>query len=160
MPVVRTDGRAGGRSVYGQVITKFSRMGSLPHFCYPWCSAARTSRVRAPLSPFLLPSCISKEDNLASTPFTNANLTLFHSDCFTHRWWSVLWPMFHPTSIAPFSSSVRRRRRLMYRFVNTKSRVPMPRVGNSQSVLSCFSWQGWSKVCLADISPHTVAFRG
>ena len=28
MPVVRTD----GRSVYGHVITKFSRMGSLPHF--------------------------------------------------------------------------------------------------------------------------------
>ena len=28
MPVVRT----GGRSVYGHVITKFSRMGSLPHF--------------------------------------------------------------------------------------------------------------------------------
>ena len=33
MPVVRMDGgRAGGRSVYGHVITKFSRMGSLPHF--------------------------------------------------------------------------------------------------------------------------------
>ena len=32
MPVVRTDGRAGGRAVYGHVITKFSRMGSLPHF--------------------------------------------------------------------------------------------------------------------------------
>ena len=32
MPVVRTDGRVGGRSVYGHVITKFSRMGSLPHF--------------------------------------------------------------------------------------------------------------------------------
>ena len=28
MPVVRTV----GRSVYGHVITKFSRMGSLPHF--------------------------------------------------------------------------------------------------------------------------------
>ena len=32
MPVVRTDGRAGGRLVYGHAITKFSRMGSLPHF--------------------------------------------------------------------------------------------------------------------------------
>ena len=32
MPVVRTDGRAGGWSVYGHVITKFSRMGSLPPF--------------------------------------------------------------------------------------------------------------------------------
>ena len=32
MPVVRKDGRSGGWSVYGQVITKFSRMGSLPHF--------------------------------------------------------------------------------------------------------------------------------
>ena len=26
------DGRSGGRSLYGHVITKFSRMGSLPHF--------------------------------------------------------------------------------------------------------------------------------
>ena len=26
------DGRSGGRSVYGHVITKFSRMGCLPHF--------------------------------------------------------------------------------------------------------------------------------
>ena len=32
MPVVRTEGRAVGRSVYGHVIPKFSRMGSLPHF--------------------------------------------------------------------------------------------------------------------------------
>ena len=32
MPVVQTDGRAGGRSVYGHVVTKFSRMGSLPNF--------------------------------------------------------------------------------------------------------------------------------
>ena len=31
MPVVRTDGRAGGRA-YGHVITKFSRMGRLLHF--------------------------------------------------------------------------------------------------------------------------------
>ena len=32
MPVVRTDGLLGGRSVYGHVITKFSRMGRLLHF--------------------------------------------------------------------------------------------------------------------------------
>ena len=32
IPVVRTDGRAAGRSVYGHVITKFSWMGRLPHF--------------------------------------------------------------------------------------------------------------------------------
>ena len=32
MPVVRTNGRAGDRSVYGHVITKVYRMGSLPHF--------------------------------------------------------------------------------------------------------------------------------
>ena len=32
MPVVRTDGRSGGRAVYGHVITKFSRMCSLPYF--------------------------------------------------------------------------------------------------------------------------------
>ena len=49
MSVVRTDGRAGGWSVYGHVITKFSRTGSLPHFFYPWCLAARVSRARASL---------------------------------------------------------------------------------------------------------------
>ena len=32
MPVVRTDGRSLARSVCGHVITKFSRMGRLPHF--------------------------------------------------------------------------------------------------------------------------------
>ena len=32
MSVVRTDSRTVGRSVHGHVITKFSRMGSLPHF--------------------------------------------------------------------------------------------------------------------------------
>ena len=32
MPAVPTDGWAGGRSVCGHVITKFSRMGSWPHF--------------------------------------------------------------------------------------------------------------------------------
>ena len=32
IPVVRTDGRSVGRSMYGHVITKFSRTGRLPHF--------------------------------------------------------------------------------------------------------------------------------
>ena len=32
MPVVRTDGRAGRRSVCGHAITKYSQMGSLPYF--------------------------------------------------------------------------------------------------------------------------------
>ena len=32
MPLVRMGGGAVGQSVNGQVITKFSRMGSLPHF--------------------------------------------------------------------------------------------------------------------------------
>ena len=45
MPVVRTDGRAGGRSVYDHVITKFSLMGRLPHFLSYWapptCGASR-----------------------------------------------------------------------------------------------------------------------
>ena len=48
MSVVRTDGRAGGRSVYGHVITKFSRMGSLPHF-FTHGAQLRSSRARAPL---------------------------------------------------------------------------------------------------------------
>ena len=55
MPVVRTDSRAVGRSVYSHVITKFSRMGSLyTPFSYPWCSAARASGARAPLLYFTL----------------------------------------------------------------------------------------------------------
>ena len=44
MPVVRTDGRVGGRSVYGHVITKFSRMGSLPHFLPKMLRCARFAR--------------------------------------------------------------------------------------------------------------------
>ena len=46
--MVRTDGRAGGRSVYGHVITKFSRMGSLPHF-FTHGAPLRAVRARAPL---------------------------------------------------------------------------------------------------------------
>ena len=47
MPVVRTDGRSFGRSVYGHVIIEFSGMS---RFTYPWCSAgARFARARAPL---------------------------------------------------------------------------------------------------------------
>ena len=44
MPVVRTDGRTGGRSVYGHVITKFSRMGSLPHCFTTVLRCARFAR--------------------------------------------------------------------------------------------------------------------
>ena len=36
VPVVRTDGRSFGWSVYGHMITEFSGMG---RFTYPWCSA-------------------------------------------------------------------------------------------------------------------------
>ena len=32
MPVVRTDGLSGGRTVYGHVIAKFSQIGRLLHF--------------------------------------------------------------------------------------------------------------------------------
>ena len=48
MSVVRTGGRVGGQSVYGHVITKFSRMGSLPHF-FTHGAPLRASRTRAPL---------------------------------------------------------------------------------------------------------------
>ena len=48
MPVVRTEDRVGGRSVCGHVITKFSRMGSLPHFFLPMVlrSALRARELR------------------------------------------------------------------------------------------------------------------
>ena len=44
MPVVRTDGLSGGRSVYGHVITKFSRMGRLLHFLTHGAPLARFAR--------------------------------------------------------------------------------------------------------------------
>ena len=43
MSVVRTDGLSGGRSVYGHVITKFSRMGVL-HFLTHGAPLARFAR--------------------------------------------------------------------------------------------------------------------
>ena len=49
MPVVQTDGLSGGRSVYGHVITKFSRMGRLLHFltrCAPLERFARESSAK------------------------------------------------------------------------------------------------------------------
>ena len=45
IPVVRTDGGAGGRSVYGHVFDKFSRLGSLPHFL-THCAPLRALRER------------------------------------------------------------------------------------------------------------------
>ena len=48
MHLVRTDSR-GGRSVYGHLVTKFSRMGSLPHFLTHG-APLRASRARAPLN--------------------------------------------------------------------------------------------------------------
>ena len=42
------DGRSPGRAVYGHVITKFSRMGSLPHFLTHG-APFRALRARAPL---------------------------------------------------------------------------------------------------------------
>ena len=48
MPVVRKDGlsggRAGGRSVYGHVITEFSRMSRLLHFLTDGVPLARFAR--------------------------------------------------------------------------------------------------------------------
>ena len=43
------DGRSGGRSSYGHVITTFSQMGSLPPFLTHGALHARASRKRAPL---------------------------------------------------------------------------------------------------------------
>ena len=44
MPVVRTAGLSGGRSVYGYVITKFSRMARLLHFITHGAPLARVVR--------------------------------------------------------------------------------------------------------------------
>ena len=50
MPVVQTNGRAGGRSVYGHEITKFSRMGSLSHF-FIHGATLRASRESSAINP-------------------------------------------------------------------------------------------------------------
>ena len=47
MPVVRTDGRSLARSVYGHVISKFSRMGRLPHFLSHGATPTRSAKRRA-----------------------------------------------------------------------------------------------------------------
>ena len=52
MPVVPTDGWAVGRSLYGHVITKFSRMGSLPHFLPMVLHCARFARDSSAISTF------------------------------------------------------------------------------------------------------------
>ena len=56
MPAVPSDGWAGGRSVgrsvYGHVITKFSRMGSLPHFLPMVLDCARFARESSAISTF------------------------------------------------------------------------------------------------------------
>ena len=48
------DGRSLARSVYGHVITKFSWMGSLPHFITHG-APLRASRARAPLKKWKIP---------------------------------------------------------------------------------------------------------
>ena len=45
MPVVRTDGRAGGRCAVRDY--QIFSYGEFTTFLYPWCSAARASRARA-----------------------------------------------------------------------------------------------------------------
>jgi len=68
MPVVQTGSwRLVGRSVYGHVITKFSRMGSLPHFSYPWCSTARASCTRVPLKFWSLLTILTDRTWLGQT---------------------------------------------------------------------------------------------
>ena len=56
MPVVRTDGLSLARSVYGHVITKFSRMGRLPQFLSYGAPPTRGSKRRggAPLLNLLI----------------------------------------------------------------------------------------------------------
>ena len=69
MSVVRTDGRAGGRSVYGHVITKFSRMGSLPHF-FTHGAPLRASRARAPLLGSLSKDVFEQRTSTGSEDFS------------------------------------------------------------------------------------------
>ena len=58
MPVVRTDGRSGGRSVYGHVITKFSRMDRLLHFLTHGAPLAHFARESPAMIPDLLRTSI------------------------------------------------------------------------------------------------------
>ena len=51
MPVVRTDDRSGGRSVYGHATTKFSRMGRLHNFLTHGAQLARFARENSAIIP-------------------------------------------------------------------------------------------------------------
>ena len=51
IPVVRTDGRSPARSVYDQVITKFSRIGKLPHFLSYGAPSTRGANAQALREP-------------------------------------------------------------------------------------------------------------
>ena len=65
MPVLRTD----GRSVYGHVIIKFSRMGSLPHFLIhgaPQACLARQSSAIIIVIPKIYNTHFTGKDNLWS----------------------------------------------------------------------------------------------
>ena len=54
MHVVRTDGRSLGRLGYGHVITKFSRVGRLPHFLSYAASPTRGGGAPLLLSIYLI----------------------------------------------------------------------------------------------------------
>ena len=81
MPVVRTDGRA-----YGHVITKFSRMGRLPHFLThgaPQARFARQSSANIALSLYSVFPRPSRSMHFGDV--SEANARLLRSDYVTRN---------------------------------------------------------------------------
>ena len=69
MPVVRTDGRAGGRSVYGHVITKFSRLGKLLHFLTHGAPLGRFARESSAIKVFLFTFTTKRREWVCSSNY-------------------------------------------------------------------------------------------
>ena len=90
IPVVRTDGRAVGRSVYGHVVTKFSRVGRLPHFLSygaplkktPFCIVA---------SSLLQLCCLKTQNSRTNCSFLKIGVLKFT----THQIWDRNGPMIN-----------------------------------------------------------------
>ena len=76
-PVVRTDGRSFGLT-YGQVITKTSRMGILPHFLRNGATLASASRARGAPLAFL------HVHLKTMAHFINATGELGHNEMYIH----------------------------------------------------------------------------
>ena len=87
-PVVRTDGRA-----YGHVITKFSRMGRLPHFLSYGAPSTRALRARVELRYHLTVARAQVSTHQGGVLFRSYPLTNYQFQMIAGS--SLFFPMIH-----------------------------------------------------------------